>query len=758
MNARAKRQSQSPLKPARWQILVAAAVIAASVLAAYANSLHGQFVYDDHVAIVNNPHIRHLWPPGEAMSLPMWNTGATVDGRPVLSFTLALNRSLFGPDPWSFHAGNLIIHLAAALVLLGIIRRTLCLPQFSANGSARAVWVALAACVLWALHPLTTAAVTYVVQRAESLMALLYLLTLYCAIRGFEARRSWPWYAASVAACALGMGTKEVMASAPVVVLLYDCVFVCGSVKKALQHRWRFYAPLAATWLILAGLLRATSGNVGEIYQRVGTWQYLATQPEVLLHYLRLAAWPDVLVLEYTWPFAHSAASIALQAAVVVTLLMLAAWGAWRRRWWGFCGAACFLVLAPSSSFYPLSQNAFEHRMYLPLAGVIVLVVGCAGWLGSKALRASKSPLAAIAALMLVLVVGAALGWRTRQRNSDYLSEQGLWERTIADRPASSVAHYHLGHVLRRQGNLERAIGQYRRSVQLDATRYDAWSNLGQALLLDAQRARLAGESERSSALLHEAAALFESVTRRRPDMTEPWVGLGKVHAAQGNLEEAVTDFQAALAIRSTDAWANTELGSARMRQGRFQEAVAHFRQVVTTNPHEAQSRFLLARALSAAGEADAAIEQYQAATSLDGDYAPAHADLGLALLLRGRTGQAIDHFRQALRIAPDDLRTVNNLAWVLATHPKAEFRSGAGAVELARRACAATDHQNATLLATLAAAYAESGMFPQAVSTCQDAIKLAATTHKEMIADYERQLTCYRQGRPYRDASLPPP
>ena len=110
----------------------------------------------------------------------------------------------------------------------------------------------MAIALLWALHPLQTEAVTYIVQRVESMMGLFFLLTLYCFIRSVEAPRPRPWQGCAVAACILGAATKEVIALAPVLVLLYDRTFIAGSFAAAWRRRWRVHLALASTWVVLA--------------------------------------------------------------------------------------------------------------------------------------------------------------------------------------------------------------------------------------------------------------------------------------------------------------------------------------------------------------------------------------------------------------------------------------------------------------------------------------------------------------------------
>jgi len=166
----------------RRLILLAAGLIVLAAVAAYHNSFAGIFLMDDVDAIVANRTIRQLWPIWEVLSPPC--NGETVGGRPLLNLTLAINYAVSGLDVWSYHAVNLVIHIAAALLLLGILRRTFLAPALRDRFGSAATPLALASALLWAVHPLQTESVTYIVQRAESLMGFCYLLTLYCVIRG----------------------------------------------------------------------------------------------------------------------------------------------------------------------------------------------------------------------------------------------------------------------------------------------------------------------------------------------------------------------------------------------------------------------------------------------------------------------------------------------------------------------------------------------------------------------------------------------
>ena len=340
-------------------------------------------------AIVENPTIRQLWPLSKALCPP--NHGEPVTGRPLLNLSLAVNYAISKLDVWSYHATNLAIHLLGSLLLFGILRRTFLLPAMRERWGAAATPLAFVIALFWAIHPLQTESVTYISQRAESLVGLFYLLTLYCFIRGVDsARADGSGIRGAALACLLGMASKEVMVSAPLIVLLYDRTFLAGSFREAWRRRGRFYVALAGTWLLLGWLVISAGGRGGTAGFGVGIswWAYLCTQFGAIVHYLRLCVWPHPLLLDYGTGTAHGVWEI-LPYAIVLGLLGAATVAAlWRWPKVGFLGAWFFAILAPTSSVVPVAtQTVAEHRMYLPLAAVLTgLVVG--GYLVGQRLRA----------------------------------------------------------------------------------------------------------------------------------------------------------------------------------------------------------------------------------------------------------------------------------------------------------------------------------------------------------------------------------
>jgi tetratricopeptide (TPR) repeat protein len=605
-------------------------LLAAAGLCAYADSFDGVFLFDDLQRIVQNPHIRQLWPPSVTL-------GGT--SRPLVQLTFALDWAASGPSVWSYHLLNVAVHVLAALALFGVVRRTLVRAAWPAEIRAAAPGLALASALLWTVHPLHTQAVTYLVQRGESLMSLCYLLVLYCVIRGIDSDAPWRWYVPAVASMALGAASKPVIVTAPLLVLLWDRIFAARSLRELLARRRGLYAGLAAGWLLVGALLAHAPGDWQESagFSAVPATpaRYAATELGVVTHYLRLAVWPHPLVLDYGWPIAAGTADVLPGALVVGTLLAATAWALRRRPAAGFFGAWFFLVLAPSSSLIPIADPAFEYRMYLPLAGVVVLLA-----LGAHRLLGRLPRLAGAVQVATVAVAAAALAAVTLRRNLDYRSELAMWTDTVAKRPANARAHMNLGVVLDGLGRLPEAVARYEEALRLRPEYPDALSSLGSAV---ARR----GDLDRAIGYYRAALAL------------QPWhdgarTNLGAALAAQGRAEEAIAEFTEALRTNPGSAQAHYNLGVMLARQGRLAEAEAHERTALEISPAHAEAHSTLGAILEHRGQTDAAIAQYEEAIRLRPDYADARYNLAVVLARRGRVDEARAHLRAALAANPD--------------------------------------------------------------------------------------------------------
>jgi protein O-mannosyl-transferase len=689
-----------PRLPGRARSLAAAAGIALAALAAYRNTFRVPFLFDDPHAILENPGIRHLWPLGRAF----WpaTPDMTVSGRPVANFTLAINYAISGGDPWSYHALNLLIHLLAGLTLFGVVRRTLLRPGLRGRFGADAFGLAWCTALLWTLHPLQTEAVTYVVQRVESLMGLFFLLTFYCFIRAVEettgpgSPRARTWSTLAVAACLLGMATKEVTAVAPVLVLLYDRTFVAGSVREAWRRRRGVHLSLAATWLPLLGLVAATGwdrGGTAGFDVGVVPAAYWLTQFPAVARYLALSLWPHPQIFEYGTFWVHRWTEIVPGALVLVPLLVatLTALRHWPAA--GFLGAWFFAILAPTSVVPGTIQMIVEHRMYLPVAAVITAVV-----LGVYA-AAGRRSLAAFAALAV------GLGALTVRRNAAYRSELALWSDTVAKRPDNARARNGLGVALYHAGRLAEAIENYEIALRFTPRDAETIDNLGVALEHAGRNdeaircyetaVRLKpdfpeaysnlGNALRRAGRLAEAIIQYHHALRLRPDFAETYYNLGGALALAGRTAEAIGSYETALRLRPDYFEARLNLGNVFLGAGRVADAIAQYEICRRLKPADAMTHYDLGLAQERLGHPDAAIAEYTEALRLQPDLPEAHNHLGAALARSGRLPAAIAQLREAVRLRP--------------SFAKAHFNLGNALIADGRRADAIAEYEEALRL-----------------------------------------------------------
>jgi tetratricopeptide (TPR) repeat protein len=657
---------------------LACVLILAAGLAVYWNSFDGPFIFDDPQSILENSTIKHLWPIGPVLTPP--GGGITVQGRPLLNLSLAINWAIGQDNVQGYHIVNLAIHLSAGLLLFGVIRRTLRQPRLNARLGQHATGIALVAALVWVVHPLQTESVTYIVQRTESIVGLFYLLTLYSLIRGAGPAaaaavapqrsgvrqtsspapagppRSLPWFSLAIVACLCGMASKEVMVTAPVVVLLYDRTFLAGSFKGALRQRWPLYVALAATWGLLAYLVATSADRGGSagFGLAVTAWQYASTQLGVVAHYLGLAFWPDRLVLDYGWPLASTVGEI-LPGAILVGLLLAATlWAIIRRPSAGFLGACFFLLLSPSSSLVPVaSEVAAEHRMYLPLAAVVVLAVTLLyqGWQWLVKRIAPQASAGAVWALPLATaaIVVAILGYGTLERNNDYRAELSIWQDTVTKRPGNPRASYLLGLTLARAGRVPEAIQRLERAVQVNPDYPKAQYNLGWIL---------AGAGR-----MPEAIERYQRALQLNPDLAEAHSGLGVALARVGKMQEAIGHYERALQLNPDSALTQSNLGVALASVGREPEAIPHYERALQLKPDYPEAENNFGSALARMGKMQDAIPHFERALQLKPDYAKAEYNLAVALASAGKDLQAIEHYERALQLQPDYAQARDNLA-----------------------------------------------------------------------------------------------
>lgn len=603
-------------------------------VAAYARTLHGEFLYDDVLVVQENASLGD--PAGLVRA---FGTDLLHGARPTTALTFAASRSLGGPSPLPFHVGSLLLHLLVVALVFSFTRAVLRLA-----GSQGDSWVALAVAGLFALHPLQSEAVSYVSQRSEVLASAAYLATLLVLLRSERAEA--PWQRALLGAGALvlftlGMGAKAIVATAPAAWLLL-LAMVPPARSPSTPSPWPrrvagIFPMILIDVLLVRGTFQGVEGRIdaGFAVPRSDPGSYFLTQWRAVATYVRLLAWPAGQNADWSLPLSRGIAEPAVLAAgAVLSGLVLGAvalWARFRRRDdpAGADGRAAafgvvwfFLVLAPTSSIVPVADVLVEHRVYLASWGLLLALV-----LGARSGIARVAPRRSV--VVGALVVGAAwivLALALHRRNAVWEDDRSFWSDVVAKSPGKSRPHLGLGVALARRGDLEGARAEF--VAGLDRAPPDA-PGLQQALLhnlggtlIQMGRAREAVDPLRRASVLDAAGtasrqslalALWHSgdldgaeatalgVLDGAPDSPLAARVLGHVRMARGDDAGAVPFLEQALRARPLDGEARYDLGAAYANLGRVADACAAWRAVLRT-PGGAQVKDPALRGLEALG------------------------------------------------------------------------------------------------------------------------------------------------------------
>jgi Flp pilus assembly protein TadD len=654
-------------------------LLVAATLAVYANSLDGVFLLDDSDHIVNNSAIRQLW--------PITTVARSAASRPLLPISLAANYAWGGLDVTGYHVFNIVVHLVAGLALYGLVRRTLRLPSLGNRFETSADGLAFAVALIWLVHPLQTQAVTYIVQRCESMMGMFFLLTMYAYLRGSTvctqegASRGIPagefahspfllatptwrrcqscfWYALCLVSCCLGLACKEVMVMVVPVLCVYDRTFISASWPELVRRRGYVFLSLIppllfAAWIIVPGVFAGTSAGFGA--KPLSSWEYVRSQPAVILRYLQLALVPYPQCFDYGWRVETQWLSrIVFPSAVLLVLAAMSTWMLLRGKQVGFLGAAFFFVLAPTSSFMPIVDLCVEHRMYLPLAAVIAFIVVCGETLIHRATRStprlpanrrerrrqrrqggkgvpltserSEAPGRAcnVAAFVTVAAVATTFGVMTHVRNRAYASEVMMWSDVALRAPFNPRGHVNLARYLQARGEHARAAAHLRIAGQLSRqAEIDFFGGSSPAELHFVQ-----GLERINAGDTAKAKQEFQEAIRLDPRHSAAHISLGKL-LVSSDPGGALTHFRLAVELDPDSSEAHNNLGALLLRN-RSELALPHLEKALALNPKNVDARVNLGNLCVREGRLSEGARHYQGALDVNPSHAIAMYNLSI--------------------------------------------------------------------------------------------------------------------------------
>jgi tetratricopeptide (TPR) repeat protein len=444
------------------------------------------------------------------------------------------------------------------------------------------------------------------------------------------------------------MACKEVMVTAPVVILLFERTFVSGSFLKALRKSWPLYLALALGWLVLLALnFNAPRSRTAGFHLKVPPHVWWFTQAQVLWMYLKLVVWPWPLVIHYApdyldtlsaaWPWLLGA----IVLAIACTFLF------WRRYAAGFVGIAVLAVLSPTLVVPIVTEVAAERRMYLPLSAITALAVIGVYWLVQAwQARASRGPgrgTLGQSATIKAAVIGAAavavvLGLVSYARVAVMRDPVRLWSEAALYEPNDSLAHTNLGMELFRVNRVQDAIEQYREALRLNPGEPTALVNLAVALVV-------VGRPQ-------DAIAPCEEAIRSHSDYAKAHSTLGVALAETGKPEAARDEYLEAIRLNPDDAETHCNLGLLLAGAGKPQEAIKQYQESLRLRPNYPKARYSLGVALMETGQVAEAVEQFVFTLRLKPDYVEAGANLAVAYAQLNRTPKAIRVAERTLNMA----------------------------------------------------------------------------------------------------------
>jgi protein O-mannosyl-transferase len=734
-----------------WLIPAGLAVV---TLAVYLPVLGHSFVdYDDQQYVTNNPRVQ----AGLTVKGLIWAFGFYAGNwHPLTWLSHMLDCQFYGANAGGHHLTNVLLHVASTQLLFAVLNRM-----------TRAPWRSAAVAALFAWHPLHVESVAWVAERKDVLCGFFWMLTLWLYVRYVESplpRR----YLLTLGSFVLCLMAKPMGVTLPFVLLLLDYWplkripdfrFRIPDIKRPLLEKIPFLVLSAAVCVLtLQAQQVAIVSTAG-----LPVSQRLASVLVAYQHYVVAMFVPRHLAVYYPYQF-HFALSTLLCAGIGLGLVTWVAIINVRRRPYLVVGWLWYLgTLVPVIGLVQVGDQAWADRYtYLPLIGLFVAVV----WLTSELIR-SRLALQVLSVLVLLALIASTSVQLSYWRNTRTLFEhtaQVTHQNALAvtilgsllameGKPAEAMeqyrtalryqprfpeAHFYLGNAYDAEGRLDEALAEYQQALWFKPTQAQTHIFMGIAL---------GKQKKYDEAMAHYAAAL-----KINPDSAVAENNLARVLHTLGRLDEAVQHYQAALEIDPKLQLAHNNLGVLLLQQGRIAEGTEQLREALRLKPDNTETGYNLALALNKQGQWEEAAQLFEKSAVLHRDDPQAHYEFARALAHLRRTREAMGEYAAALLINPNHAPALDGLAWILSTDPNPEFRNGTEAVKMAGQACSLTTRTNAAMLKTLAAAYAETGRFDDAINTLEAAMKLSHEGHGEAPRENEEMLKAFQQARPWRD------
>jgi tetratricopeptide (TPR) repeat protein len=658
---------------------------------------------------------------------------STVRGyyQPLSMISLMLDYAAGGrPDHlFPFHCTSLCLHVVNTVLVVVLLYLLFGQP-----------WPAALVGLLYGIHPLTVEPIPWVAERKTLLGAFFALWCLILYVR-YVRRTSRTLYVAVVVVYVLGLMSKPTTVPLPALLLLLDVWPIRRVNKRTLVEK----APLFIIGGIFAVITLVSQRNTANVVMpsEIPPGRIPLMLCHNIVFYLLKTLAPTNMSAWYAFPEPFAISRPMVLAGVVATCVLIPGLlisARWTRAWlvgWLFFFVAIFPTLG-IIGFHPII--AADRHAYLPLIGFLLPATWLLGRFWSSASRVGRRRVGQVAAGVVVLSLGVCESVATRRTLAYWRDSETLFRYMLSTAPRVGYLHHSLANRLMKQGRLDEAFEHYAEALRLQPDYFEGHGSLAVVLL---NLGRFA-----------EAEPHYRAALRLRPDDAKAREGLAGALAGQGRLEESLEEFAEALRLKPRFPSAHYNLARVLADHGRIAEAIERYENTLRLKPDHYKAHYNLAQLLISQRRMDEGVAHLHEVLRYQPDFPEAHQSLGHVALARGGIEDAITHFRAVIRQRPDSVDVANNLAWLLATHRDAAVRDAAEAVGLAEQACEATGFVEPAYLDTLAAAYAASGRFEDAIEVSVKAIRLAAPKNPGLVGELEQRLRLYRQGRPYRAAT----
>ncbi|MEY2495487.1 MAG: protein O-mannosyl-transferase [Verrucomicrobiota bacterium] len=681
----------------RWRLLGICVFLIAITWLVFGQTVHFDFInFDDGDYVYKNPGVTH----GLTLAgiVRAFTHSHAANWHPLTWISHMLDCQLYGLSPGGHHATNVVFHAANAVLLFMILQ-----------GMTGLLWRSAFVAALFAIHPLHVESVAWVSERKDVLSGLFFMLTMWAYVRYARGPRSARRCALVLILFACGLMSKSMLVTMPFVLLLLDYWPLKrfaqprgadGNTFKIVRQLVLEKTPLFALSLASCVVTVFAQNKALRPLAAISLPSRVGNAVVAYKDYLLQMFWPSNLAVFYPWDVARINGSNLLLSGVLILGISALVFVLRQRRYFVTGWLWYLIMLGPVIGVIQVGNQARADRYtYLPHIGLYVLLT----WAAADLCMRWQHRRLFLAVLSVIILAGLAIA--TQIQASYWRNSESLWSEALSHTADNVIAELNLGEAVDTLGRSTEAIARFERVLQIDPNQPMVHASLGAILLK-----------------------------------------IGKTDAALAHLQKS-------LEIQPEQSSVHLSLGTALLEIGRLDEAVTHLRKAVEFVPDSVEAHANLGLALLQMERLDESVTHLQRALEIDPNHANAHYNLGNTLLQMGRFNEALAHYNKALEINPNDAEVLNNMAWVLATAPDASIRNGEKAVEMAQRAVSLTSNSQPRTTATLAAAFAETGRFPDAVKTAERGLQLATGQGNVALANSIRtQLGLYRSSLPFRD------